>query len=84
MRPEKRNPIVKIPITFDSTSKPQGLTNDKFYLSLLVLGVWLFLAIVLLFADFTIGQKFLYILLTNIFIEVTIYLNLKRKEWENE
>lgn len=81
MRPEKRNPIVKIPITFDSTSKPQGLTNDKFYLSLLVLGVWLFFAIVLLFADFTIGQKFLYILGSFIVITLIVRFLLLREAY---
>ena len=42
MIPEKDSTVVNIPVTFDSTSKPGGLSNDKFYLSLLVFGVWLF------------------------------------------
>ena len=62
MIPEKRSPVVQIPITFDSTSKPQGLTNDKFYLSLLVFGVWLFLSILCFFVDWTILEKVLFII----------------------
>ena len=61
MIPEKRSPIVEIPVTFDSTSKPQGLSNSQFYLSLLVFGVWIFAAIVSLFVDITIFQKLLFI-----------------------
>ena len=61
MIPEKRSPIVEIPVTFDSTSKPQGLSNSQFYLCLLVFGVWIFLAIVSLFVDITIFQKILFI-----------------------
>ena len=60
MIPQKRSPIVQIPITFDSSSKPQGLTNDKFYLSLLVFGIWVFCAIVLIVSALTISEKILY------------------------
>lgn len=60
--PRKRSPVIEIPVTFDSASKPGGLGNDKFYLALIVFGVWLFLAIVSLFVDITIFQKIMYIL----------------------
>lgn len=63
MIPDKRSPIVEIPITFDSKSKPQGLTNDKFVMTFIVFGVWLFISILLLFVELTIFQKFLYIVL---------------------
>ena len=62
MIPQKRSPIVQIPLTFDSSSKPQGLTNDKFYLSLLVFGVWIFCAIVFIISALTISEKFLYVI----------------------
>lgn len=63
MIPRKRSPIVEIPVTFDGgNTKPQGLTNDKFYLSLLVFGVWLFLAVVSIFVDITIFRKIIYII----------------------
>ena len=62
MIPEKRSPIVEIPVTFDSTSKPQGISNNQFYLALLVFGIWIFLAIVSLFVDITIIEKILFII----------------------
>ena len=62
MIPEKRSPIVEIPVTFDSTSKPQGISNNQFYLALLVFGIWIFLAIVSLFVEITIIEKILFII----------------------
>ena len=62
MIPEKRSPIVEIPVTFDSASKPQGLSNNQFYLSILTFGVWIFLAIVSLFVDITLLEKILFII----------------------
>ncbi len=62
MIPDKRSPVLEIPVTFDSTSKPQGLSNNQFYLSLLVFGVWLFLAIVTLFVEITLISKILFII----------------------
>ena len=64
MIPEKDSPVVNIPVTFDSTSKPGGLSNDKFYLSLLVFGVWLFVAIVSLFTGMTIINKILFLIVS--------------------
>lgn len=62
MIPQKGNPVIDIPVTFDSVSKPGGLSNDKFYLSLLVFGVWIFVSIVTLFTDISVVNKILFIL----------------------
>ena len=72
MIPQKRSPIVQIPITFDSSSKPQGLTNDKFYLSLLFLGIWIFCSIVLILSALSISQKILYII--GLFLVITFII----------
>lgn len=64
MIPEKNSPIVEIPLTFDSQSKPQGLDNSKFLLALLVFGVWLFISIISIFTEYTIIQKVLFIVIS--------------------
>lgn len=64
MRPQKRSAVIEIPVTFDSVSKPGGLTNDKFLISLLVFGVWLFTAVVSLFTDLEIINKIIYIVVS--------------------
>lgn len=61
MIPDKKSPIIEIPITFESNAKPQGLTNDKFVMSIIAFGIWLFVSILLIFVDLTIFQKILYI-----------------------
>lgn len=64
MIPEKNSPIIEIPLTFDSSSKPQGLDNSKFLFALLVFGIWLFISVVSLFTEYTIIQKILFILVS--------------------
>ena len=81
MIPQKRSPIVQIPITFDSSSKPQGLTNDKFYLSLLVFGVWIFCAIVFIISALTISEKFLYVIGSFILSTLIIRFLLMRESY---
>ena len=61
MIPEKRSPIVEIPVTFDNPTKPQGISNNQFYLSILAFGVWIFLAVVFLFVDWVIIKKLFFI-----------------------
>lgn len=61
MIPQKGSPIVEIPVTFDSVSKPQGLGNDKFIMSLLVFGVWLIIFILSFFMEFTFFNRLLFI-----------------------
>lgn len=57
MKPEKNDNYIQIPVTFDSSSKPGGLTNDKFILAILVMGVWLALSIFIMFSEWTLFQK---------------------------
>ena len=57
VKPEKNDNYIQIPVTFDSSSKPGGLTNDKFILAILVMGVWLALSIFIMFSEWTLFQK---------------------------
>ena len=79
--PEKRSPILEIPVTFDSSSKPQGLSNDKFYLSLLVFGVWLFVAVLALFVELEVFKKIVFIIGSFIVATLTIRFLLLRESY---
>ena len=70
--PKKGDPVIEIPITFDSHSKVGGLTNDKFIMAILIFGVWLFTAIVAILVDITIFNKIMYIICS--FIVVTLFI----------
>lgn len=70
--PKKGDPVIEIPITFDSHSKVGGLTNDKFILALLIFGAWLFTVVVSILIDITIMNKILYILCS--FIVVSLFV----------
>ena len=72
MIPKKGDPVIEIPITFDSHSKVGGLTNDKFILALLIFGAWLFTVVVSILIDITIMNKILYILCS--FIVVSLFV----------
>ena len=78
MIPQKGSSIVEIPITFDSNSKPQGLGNDKFILSILVFGVWLISAILSFFTDMEFFNKILYVVGSFIFAMFIISIRLKK------
>lgn len=88
MIPQKNSPIVQIPLTFDYRSKPAGLSNDKFLLSALVIGVWFFASIAFMFTGTTIMNKILFIIcsfiivmfVTRICIMREYYFKKKREE----
>lgn len=57
MRPDKNDAYIQIPVTFDSSSKPGGLTNDKFILAFIIMGVWLAVAIIVCFTEMELMSK---------------------------
>ena len=57
--PKKDNLYIEIPVTFDSVSKPGGLSNDKFIIAGLLLLVWLITAILCFFVDLTTFVRFI-------------------------
>lgn len=81
MIPQKGSSIVEIPVTFDSNSKPQGLGNDKFILSILVFGVWLISAILSFFTDMEFFNKILYVVGSFIFAMFIIRILIMREPY---
>ena len=81
MIPQKGSPIVEIPVTFDSNSKPQGLGNDKFILAILVFGVWLISAILSFFTELEFFNKILYVLGSFVFAMFIIRILIMREPY---
>ena len=81
MIPQKGSPIVEIPVTFDSNSKPQGLGNDKFILAILVFGVWLISAILSFFTELEFFNKILYVVGSFVFAMFIIRILIMREPY---